>query len=1205
MKKVFLFSSCMFFLFRGLAQVSLQTGSATSSIPLENWQDSKSRLISNITLDYNSNSGLKVDELASNVGQGWNLTAGGVIVRMQVGQPDDQKPKDGLYTDITKYPPGYLYNPATISSGCPNGLKTYPLFGSQNVLYSNDNVTDADREQDYLIFQFNGRNGMLVLGKMTSSTGGNLIFIGDSKLKGWYDINEAAAATQNLRTTISAIHIQDENGMIYTFQDKSLTRVLKMHYCTNVYDYYYNGTVPTEIPPPSLQPWNVYFETAQDELADADNPYVVGSWYLSNVTDPLTGRTITYSYHTEAMDNFCGTSIRGVGNSPYVVVTLNRSKTTTPVLDQVTYPDGITVNMVYGAARVDLQGDNILTNVKVALNGRTSIQYDFTQSYMIKNQVRQPTGIAEWPYARLCLTAVKKEGADQLGQESIYSFTYNMGTDNAVNCVPPPYSEVRDIFGYYNGNTLSGHDNNGNLIVPSAFTPSDGRTFYEYAVLSYMHENVEFQYPNPSPSIAPGYASLGLLQTIAYPAGGTLTYTYAQNTGLFPGASSESSCGGVHVSQTVEHDGSSSTASDIITNYSYTNADNSSSLWGLETPINLQASEVFYLPEGQTAGLTGCTYTYQYPGIESIDQATNISDLQKMLTIVSKIVSYAGIAMDVTNILTSLSNPYFAIVQFVFDLITNFATTCNQGTTTYNNWVYYNRDLNSGNALPIQFSRVVVTPGSSGTPVGQTVYEFTNPGQNGVPNVLVSNNAATFSQQQRALSWLYGLPRMVTVLDAGGNTLKQTETDYDFSNAQRLIDDGTGSPTQGSCTCYPITQSGFESDDWTNTTYINSYQTATTSDMAIQRYSLSTGRAPVSDVYDRTFKDANNMLQTHTHYDYSPNNYLVQKTTVTLSNGDNDVHESYYASDYTAGGIFTTMMNNNLVNMPVAAFHSIIKNPSCNDCPPNQPIYLGAGVYNYSVQGNGDIKPTAEFSSYTRIANQLGQSGNFAFDPTNVQNYPNLIQTQGYEYDAVTGNLIKKIDEGGRVFTRVYDYNDRFLVAQVVNADPDVDKIAYTSFETTNTGAWTVSGTGSYTSSNAITGVAGCNLAGFTISTGISIGKPYILSFWAYSGAQVSVSGATLTKTGPTYNNFTYYEYSVAAGASPGLSGSGVIDELRLYPAQARMMSYTYDPVLGKTSECDVNNRINYFQYDPFGRLHIVRDEQSNIIKVYEYHYKQ
>src|SRR5579872_6012258 len=101
--------NCTIFLHRiSLAQVNLQTGSATYSMSIFNWQDDKSRLISTIALNYNSGGGLKVNDVASNEGQGWTMFAGGVITRMQVGEPDDQQAhgSDANDADITKYPNG-------------------------------------------------------------------------------------------------------------------------------------------------------------------------------------------------------------------------------------------------------------------------------------------------------------------------------------------------------------------------------------------------------------------------------------------------------------------------------------------------------------------------------------------------------------------------------------------------------------------------------------------------------------------------------------------------------------------------------------------------------------------------------------------------------------------------------------------------------------------------------------------------------------------------------------------------------------------------------------------------------------------------------------------------------------------------------------------------------------------------------------------
>jgi hypothetical protein len=58
---------------------------------------------------------------------------------------------------------------------------------------------------------------------------------------------------------------------------------------------------------------------------------------------------------------------------------------------------------------------------------------------------------------------------------------------------------------------------------------------------------------------------------------------------------------------------------------------------------------------------------------------------------------------------------------------------------------------------------------------------------------------------------------------------------------------------------------------------------------------------------------------------------------------------------------------------------------------------------------------------------------------------------------------------------------------------------------------------------------------------------------------------------------------------------------LRLYPEEARMTSYTYAPLVGVTSKCDINNNIVYHEYDMFNRLSLVRDLDLRILKKYCY----
>ncbi|HVK97553.1 MAG TPA: hypothetical protein VM368_07045, partial [Flavisolibacter sp.] len=146
------------------AQVNLQTGSATFSLPMFNWQDNKSRLNSVVALNYNSGNGLKVNDIASNVGQGWSLIAGGVITRMQVGEPDDQMAYGQVSEyDLSKYPAGYLYKSTSVALGCNKSLTKYPIYKSMNQVYAQHNTVAEDRELDRFYFQFNGKTGVFIL----------------------------------------------------------------------------------------------------------------------------------------------------------------------------------------------------------------------------------------------------------------------------------------------------------------------------------------------------------------------------------------------------------------------------------------------------------------------------------------------------------------------------------------------------------------------------------------------------------------------------------------------------------------------------------------------------------------------------------------------------------------------------------------------------------------------------------------------------------------------------------------------------------------------------------------------------------------------------------------------------------------------------------------------------------------------------------
>jgi hypothetical protein len=210
------------------------------------------------------------------------------------------------------------------------------------------------------------------------------------------------------------------------------------------------------------------------------------------------------------------------------------------------------------------------------------------------------------------------------------------------------------------------------------------------------------------------------------------------------------------------------------------------------------------------------------------------------------------------------------------------------------------------------------------------------------------------------------------------------------------------------------------------------------------------------------------------------------------------------------------------------------------------------------------------------------------------------------DYDA-KGNLLQQSRINDTKLSYIWDYSSSYPIAAVSNATDQ--QIAFTSFEADGTGNWTI-GSASSIVSGGVTGSKAYSLNSDISRTGLSSGTTYIVSYWAQSGSPFTISGTmsgypiqgkTVIINGTSW---TYFEHQVSGQSTITLSGTGVIDELRLYPANAQMTSYTYTPQLGMTSEDDVSGKIIYYEYDSFTRMKDVKDQDGNIIKTYTYHYK-
>lgn len=202
------------------------------------------------------------------------------------------------------------------------------------------------------------------------------------------------------------------------------------------------------------------------------------------------------------------------------------------------------------------------------------------------------------------------------------------------------------------------------------------------------------------------------------------------------------------------------------------------------------------------------------------------------------------------------------------------------------------------------------------------------------------------------------------------------------------------------------------------------------------------------------------------------------------------------------------------------------------------------------------------------------------------------------QYDTY-GNPLEFINASGKKESFVWDEKKEHPLARGVNAE--LQSIAFNSFEDASLGGFTFSGN-TQTISDAPTGKKVYQLSSGTIQKNLNPALSYTVSFWANSSG-FTVTGGTLLSSWQAPSGWIYYEYKLQGQSTFSLTGTCEVDELRLYPSDAQMESYTYDVNENITSQSDVNGKIIYYEYDSFNRLILVRDMERSILKKICYNY--
>lgn len=320
------------------------------------------------------------------------------------------------------------------------------------------------------------------------------------------------------------------------------------------------------------------------------------------------------------------------------------------------------------------------------------------------------------------------------------------------------------------------------------------------------------------------------------------------------------------------------------------------------------------------------------------------------------------------------------------------------------------------------------------------------------------------------------------------------------------------------------------------------------------------------------------------------------------SKGNTNISTMKYPADYLAVGqtttgnsVLDTMLNRNMQAEMIEKWDTV-KNVSLA----TNGVTTGE-LHVFKMLGSTNIPVVPSKISRLRIAAPLTNfvpssvvSGNLSSD----SRYAQMISFDNYDTGS---NLIQYTPRNSTPVSILWNYNNALPVLQIKNAV--LGNYAYTSFETGNTGGWNYSGSATQ-DDTAPTGKMVYSLNNGSISfSNTDQTKAFVLSYWSNGGAATVNTGSFISGTPlRLVNGWTFYQHLIPTNVySISVSGSTSIDELALYPQDAQINTYAYDPN-GLTELIDPKGAVSNFEYDSFQRLKNVKDWNGNIIKNYGYH---
>jgi YD repeat-containing protein len=484
--------------------VGLYTGTPQISIPI--WELKEGDIKLDISLSYHA-SGIKVEEIASRVGAGWTLNAGGMVTRTAVGECDEYSVAltdnwNGIVGFFWGF--GRYYTPQSMFEGS-NAQLMERFQGINDCL---------DAEPDQFSFNFGSYTGQFAFNWGNSTNPSDRIVVSCShKLK----VEVVGMSQPGEGSFIQGFKITTEDGTIYEFEAKETTDI------PNKYNPVRNCG---------------YFDNNGQSIAP------VNSWYLTRITSP-NGHTVNFQYTPYNLQYQVRLSESINHKNKYDTVRAVR----TPIIQPMT------ISGVYLSRIVTGSG-----NIAIDFNSGTELRQDLipradgspNQLYSLKEIVVTNKGYQivkkvnlnyDYSIGRLTLKNVQELPVD--GSSPVkppYSFAYNTNGTLPSLGVSVLRVDQQDHFGYYNSNPKT-------TLIP------------EFRAISDL-TGEEFVWSGGNRSPDPDRMKAGVLTRITFPGGSSTSFEYEPHDYRYVGDSLvalNTIAGGLRIKKITDYDGMNAT----------------------------------------------------------------------------------------------------------------------------------------------------------------------------------------------------------------------------------------------------------------------------------------------------------------------------------------------------------------------------------------------------------------------------------------------------------------------------------------------------------------------------------------------------------------------------------------------------------------------------------------------------------------------